>query len=89
MLLLHAPPSLTYVTTDIKFTFHTKCIIKNLEPLKYFLRLEMARSNQATILGQSKFITNLLHDVGLLHYKLATFLLIRGLHLSYDTGDLL
>jgi hypothetical protein len=43
--------------------------MKNLGGLKYFLGIEVARSNQGIFLSQIKYILDLLSEVGLLECK--------------------
>jgi len=43
--------------------------MKNLRGLKYFIRIEVARSKQGIFLSQRKYVLNLLAEVGLLDYK--------------------
>lgn len=55
----------------------------------YFLGLKVTRSSIVTVLSQSKFILDILKDVGMMDCKSSSFSLPRGLHLSPETGDLL
>lgn len=72
---------------DIKVALHSKFTIKDLGYLKCFLGLKVARLDSATILSQTKFTIDILIDVGMLNYKLASFPLPRGLHLSPNIGE--
>jgi phage anti-repressor protein len=47
----------------------TKCEMKNLGGLKYFLGIEVARSKKGIFLSQQKYILDLLCEVGLLDCK--------------------
>lgn len=71
-----------------KFALHTKFIINDLDPSKYFLGLEVAKSFKATIISQTKFISDVLKNVDMMHCKPASFPLSQGLHLTPDNRDL-
>ncbi|XP_043810935.1 uncharacterized mitochondrial protein AtMg00810-like [Manihot esculenta] len=70
-----------------KMALHSKFTIKDLGPMKYFLGLEVARSSHATIISQTKFICDVLKDVGMLQCKPASSPLPQGLHLTPDSGE--
>ncbi|XP_021621510.1 uncharacterized mitochondrial protein AtMg00810-like [Manihot esculenta] len=75
--------------TEVKSALHSKFTIKDLGFLKYFLGLEVARSSTATLLSQTKYISDILRDAGMHSCKPASFPLPEGLHLSLDIGDIL
>ena len=60
------------VITECKLALHSKFTIKYLGPMKYFLDLEVARSSQATLLSQTKYISDILKDAGVFHCKPAS-----------------
>ena len=43
--------------------------IKDLSNLKYFLRMEVARSRKAIVVSQRKYVLDLLKETGMLGYK--------------------
>ncbi|GKA75458.1 retrovirus-related pol polyprotein from transposon RE1, partial [Tanacetum coccineum] len=68
---------------DYKFT------IKDLGLAKYFLGIEICKTQHGTHLNQMKYIFDLLSDAGLTGAKPATFPLLTQLKLSLDKGTLL
>lgn len=60
--------------------------IKDLGYAKYFLGLEIARSEEGTYLCQRKYVLDLLHDAGLEGCKSVSTPLPQGLHLSAQEG---
>ena len=72
-----------------KLALDSKFTIKDLGPMKYFLGLEIARSSQATILSQTKYISDVLKDAGMFYCKPASCPLPQGLHLTPDSGEIL
>ncbi|XP_021623921.1 uncharacterized mitochondrial protein AtMg00810-like [Manihot esculenta] len=72
-----------------KLALDSKFTIKDLEPMKYFLGLEVARSTQTTILSQTKYISDVLKDAGMFYCKPASCPLPQGLHLSPYSGEIL
>ncbi|XP_071728319.1 uncharacterized mitochondrial protein AtMg00810-like [Rutidosis leptorrhynchoides] len=70
----------TKVALDSKFT------IKDLGLAKYFLGIEICRTDNGTHLNQRKYILDLLHDSGLTATKPAKFPLPQYLKLSVDKG---
>lgn len=70
----------------IKLALHSQFTIKDLGPLKYFLRLEIARSDHGTMISKTKFINDILFDTGMLQCKPASCPLPKGLHLSSETS---
>ncbi|XP_021624636.2 uncharacterized mitochondrial protein AtMg00810-like [Manihot esculenta] len=73
--------------TKCKLALHSKFTVKDLGPMKYFLGLEIARSNQATFISQTKYISDVLKDAGMFNCKPASCPLPQGLHLSPDTRE--
>lgn len=57
------------VIKQVKDCLNSKFQIKDLGHLKYFLGLEIAKSPSGLYLHQSKYVTDLLKDVGLSHCK--------------------
>lgn len=72
-----------------KHILYFKFTIKDLVFLKYFLGLEVAKSSTAIMHSQTKFIFDILKDVGIMFCKSAFFSLPKDLHLSPDTGDVI
>ena len=70
---------------EIKQALHTAYTIKDLGLARYFLGIEISRSNVGTFLNQRKYILDILSDVGLTGTKPAKFSLPQGLHLSVVT----
>ena len=61
--------------------------LKDLDNLKYFLGLEVARSNKEIALCQWKYTLELLNDAGLLGYKCAKTPTEHNLRLSKFEGE--
>lgn len=57
------------VIQDVKVFLSTRFQIKDLGHLKYFLGIEIAKSNDGLYLHQSKYVSDLLKDVGLSNCK--------------------
>ncbi|KAL0423872.1 UNVERIFIED_CONTAM: putative mitochondrial protein [Sesamum radiatum] len=64
-------------------------IIKDLGYAKFFLGLEIARSTRRTLVTQSKFIRDIIHDTGLFDAKAAHTPFPMGVKLTADSGALL
>ena len=62
---------------------------KNLESLKYFLGIEVARSKKGILLLQRKYILDLLLEIGMLGYKSIDFLMNVNMKLQPNQGELL
>lgn len=74
-------------SNQYKTALHSKFIIMDIGPLKYFLSLKVVRSFKATIISETKFISDVLKDIGMMHCKPTLFLLPQWLHLTLNTGD--
>ncbi|KAL8139335.1 hypothetical protein V2J09_005356 [Rumex salicifolius] len=70
-------------TLDDAFT------IKDLGEIRYFLGLEVARSEDGIVLNQRKYVYDILQDSKLVDCKAARFPMQRNLKLSIDQGQLL
>lgn len=73
----------------VKVLLNKQFTIKDLGEARYFLGIEIARSEKGTILHQRKFISDILETTGMTNCKPAPFPLSKGLQLSIDTGELL
>ena len=67
---------------SIKSLLHQKFIIKDLGDLKYFLGIEVFRTDESIQLNQKKYKLDLLADAHLTDCTPAAFPLSKGLHLS-------
>lgn len=74
---------------SVKTALHEAFTIKDMGAARYFLGVEIARSNAGILLNQRKYILAILVDVGLSAYKPAAAPLPLGLHLSPDSSDIL
>ena len=75
--------------TDLKHLLDTKFGLKDLGSLKYFLGLEVARSDRGISLNQRKYCLEILQDTGFLGSKSVRTPMEQNLHLSKDAGKLL
>ena len=57
---------------DLKQCLIKEFQIKELERLKYFLRIEVSYSRQGIFVSQQRYVTNLLKETGKLGCKLTT-----------------
>lgn len=67
---------------SVKHALDSKFTIKDVGHLKYFLALEIARSDHGIVLSQKKFVLDIITDVGLFNYNPAKSPLSKGLHLA-------
>ncbi|KAL0433957.1 UNVERIFIED_CONTAM: Retrovirus-related Pol polyprotein from transposon RE1 [Sesamum latifolium] len=74
---------------DVKTYLNNLFTIKDLGVAKYYLGLEIARSNEGVTVTQAKYIRDLLLDTGMAQAKAASTPLPTGIKFSADTGDLL
>ncbi|KAL8097588.1 hypothetical protein AgCh_030641 [Apium graveolens] len=84
------PPSavpLVSIITDLKAVLHTKFNIKDLGEAKYYLGLEVSRTEQVIALSQKKFILDMLQSVNLLDAKPLSIPLDQNLKLYADDRD--
>ncbi|KAK6145605.1 hypothetical protein DH2020_022425 [Rehmannia glutinosa] len=72
---------------SLKNYLHDLFAIKDLGSAKYFLGLELLRTDQGTHLCQRKYILDLLKDVGLIGCKTVSTPFPQGLNLSAQTGS--
>ncbi|KAL0401802.1 UNVERIFIED_CONTAM: Retrovirus-related Pol polyprotein from transposon RE1 [Sesamum latifolium] len=86
--ILVSAPSDSYIE-DVKQYLHHLFTIKDLGPVKYFLGIELARSSQGMLATQSKYISDIVCDLGLEHGKGASTPLPPGIKLSAEEGNLL
>lgn len=73
----------------VKQAMCSKFTIKDLGHLKYFLKLDVARSKFRTSISETKFISDILNDIGMVGCKPASFPLLKGLKLSLESGNIL
>ncbi|KAF5480295.1 hypothetical protein F2P56_001057 [Juglans regia] len=78
----------TISCTAVKSFLESKFKIKTLGPLKYFLGMEIARSNKGIQLCQRKFALDILSEVGLLASKPSPLPMEPNLKISKDEGEL-
>ncbi|KAL0411138.1 UNVERIFIED_CONTAM: Retrovirus-related Pol polyprotein from transposon RE2, partial [Sesamum latifolium] len=81
-------PSLDLIAS-VKQYLHRLFTIKDLEIARYFLGLQIARSEVGISLTQSKYIHDILTDTGLLSAKSVTSPLPQGVKLCSTSGSLL
>uniref|UniRef100_A0A2N9FY23 Reverse transcriptase Ty1/copia-type domain-containing protein n=1 Tax=Fagus sylvatica TaxID=28930 RepID=A0A2N9FY23_FAGSY len=74
---------------SLKASLHSEFKLKDLGNLKYFLGLEVARSNKWISLCQRKYALDILSDSGMLGCKLVSTPMEQNLKLSQSDGDLL
>ncbi|KAF5468773.1 hypothetical protein F2P56_012898, partial [Juglans regia] len=74
--------------TAVKSFLESKFKIKTLGPLKYFLGMEIARSNKGIQLCQRKFALDILSEVGLLASKPSPLPMEPNLKISKAEGEL-
>jgi hypothetical protein len=74
---------------SLKASLHSEFKLKDLGNLKYFLGLEVARSNKGISLCQRKYSLDILSDSGMLGCKLVSTPMEQNLKLSQSDGGLL
>ncbi|KAL0366828.1 UNVERIFIED_CONTAM: Retrovirus-related Pol polyprotein from transposon RE1 [Sesamum radiatum] len=75
--------------TEVKTYLDRMFTIKDLGLARYFLGLQIARSASATSITQTKYVTDILQDTGLINAKAATTPLPQGIKLSATGGAVL
>ena len=75
--------------TDLKLLLDAKFGLKDLGSLKYFLGLEVARSDKGISLNQRKYCLEILQHTGFLGSKPFRTPMEQNLHVSKDVGKLL
>lgn len=58
--------------------------VKDLEEMRHFLGLEVARNDQGIMLNQRKYALDIVDDCGLIECKAAKFPFPKGIKLSTD-----
>lgn len=85
---LIASPSLSLIQ-ELKMILHQAFTIKDLQEAKYFLGMEIIRSEAGTSLNQRKYILDILSSTGLIGCKPVATPLPTGLTLSRKLGTIL
>ncbi len=73
--------------SSLKSFLHTKFNTKDLDQLKYFLGIEVSRSNKGIFLSQRKYVLDLLEETGKLGAKPCSSPMIPNVQLTKDDGD--
>ncbi|KAL0449365.1 UNVERIFIED_CONTAM: Retrovirus-related Pol polyprotein from transposon TNT 1-94 [Sesamum latifolium] len=73
----------------VKTYMHKLFTIKDIGDAGYFLGLEIARNNEGCYVAQTKYILDIIRDVGLTEAKVASTPFPQGLKLSSDCGALM
>ncbi|XP_021761170.1 uncharacterized protein LOC110726002 [Chenopodium quinoa] len=72
----------------LKADLHSAFTIKDLESLKYFLGIEVSRTDAGILLNQIKYILDLLKDHNIMNCNHALFPFPKGMKLSNFEGDM-
>lgn len=83
---LIASPSAALISS-LRHYLDKKFTIKDLGDVKYFLGIEVARTDTGMMLTQHKFITDIISDTGLQDAKVAGSPYIQGVKLTADMGQ--
>ncbi|XP_071738615.1 uncharacterized mitochondrial protein AtMg00810-like [Rutidosis leptorrhynchoides] len=70
--------------TQVKTYLHTNFSIKDLGPLKYFLGIEVARSDKGFVISQRKYTLDILEDCGVQGERPSAFPMEQNLRLKKD-----
>ncbi len=74
---------------EVKEFLDEQLTIKDLGYAKYFLGLEIARSEKGMLLNQRKYIMDIIKDMGLQNAKSSPYPMLKGLKLDNEKGELL
>lgn len=80
--------NLTSLIAHVKAFMHSQFKIKNLGPMKYFLGLEIARSDLGNFLNQRKYTLDILADTGMIAINLSMVLIEQNHTLIENTCPL-
>ena len=70
--------------SSLKSFLHDKFHTKDLGMLKYFLCIEVMRSKHEIFLSQTKYMLDLLSEIGKLRGKPCSFSMVQSLHLTKE-----